>query len=81
VPNTNLPNPADYIALGRALRSLRRAAGLTQAQAAEQASIRSKFVSEVERGNRGLRWHTLLKLLGAYGADLRDLADAIDDVG
>jgi len=51
---------------------------MTQVQAAEQVGIRSKFVSEVERGNRGLRWHTLRGLLRAYGAGLRDLAAAIE---
>jgi transcriptional regulator with XRE-family HTH domain len=73
-----LPHAADYEALGRALRGLREAAGLTQVQAAERSGIRSKFVSEVERGNRGLRWHTLLALLSAYDCRLRDLADAIE---
>jgi transcriptional regulator with XRE-family HTH domain len=73
----SLPNPEDYIALGRALRKLRETAGLTQVQAGERVGIRSTFLSEVERGNRGLRWHTLLAILRAYGADLRDLADAL----
>ena len=81
MPSPKLPHAADYQALGRALRGLRQAAGLTQVQAAEPAGIRSKFVSEVERGNRGLRWHTLLALLHTYGCDLRDLADAIEAAG
>lgn len=72
------PHPADLATLGRALASLRKAAGLTQVQAGERVSIRPRFVSEVERGNRGMRWATLLKLLDAYSADLHDLADALD---
>jgi transcriptional regulator with XRE-family HTH domain len=79
MPSPKLPHAAEYEALGRALRGLRETAGLTQVQAAEQAGIRSKFVSEVERGNRGLRWHTLLALLRAYGCGLHGLADAIED--
>ncbi len=79
MPSPKLPHAADYQALGRALRGLRECAGLTQVQAAERAGIRSKFVSEVERGNRGLRWHTLLALLRAYDSDLRALAGAIDE--
>ena len=81
MPSPKLPHAADYEALGRALRRLREGAGLTQVQAAEQAGIRSKFVSEVERGNRGLRWHTLLALLRAYGSGLHELADTIDVEG
>lgn len=78
MPNPKLPHAHEYRALGNALRSLRETAGMTQVQAAEQVGIRSKFVSEVERGNRGLRWHTLRGLLRAYGAGLRDLAAAIE---
>jgi transcriptional regulator with XRE-family HTH domain len=76
--NPSLPSAAEYAALGRALRELRRSAGLTQVEAAEIVGIRSTFVSLIERGERGMRWHTLLAMLRAYGADLRDLADALD---
>jgi XRE family transcriptional regulator, fatty acid utilization regulator len=76
--NPSLPSAAEYAALGRALRDLRRGAGLTQAEAAELVGIRSTFVSLIERGQRGMRWHTLLAMLRAYDADLRDLADALD---
>jgi transcriptional regulator with XRE-family HTH domain len=72
-------DPDESRALGRALRALRKTAGMTQVEAAEAASVRSGFVSEVERGNRGLTWHTLRALLRAYGADLRDLADELGD--
>jgi transcriptional regulator with XRE-family HTH domain len=76
--NPSLPSAAEYAALGRALRELRRSAGLTQVEAAEIVGIRSTFVSLIERGERGMRWHTLLAMLRAYGADLRGLADALD---
>jgi transcriptional regulator with XRE-family HTH domain len=76
--NPRLPAAADYAALGRALRELRRDAGLTQIQAAESIGIRSTFVSLIERGQRGMRWHTLLAFLRAYGADLRKLAELLD---
>lgn len=77
--NPSLPSAAEYAALGRALKQLRRSAGLTQQQAAELIGIRSTFVSLIERGERGMRWHTLLAMLRAYGADLRALADALDN--
>jgi transcriptional regulator with XRE-family HTH domain len=76
--NQRLPNAATYVALGRALRELRRASGLTQVEAAERIGIRSEFVSSVERGVRGMRWHTLLLMLDAYGVGLRDLADTVE---
>ncbi len=76
--NPSLPSAADYAALGQALRELRRSARLTQVEAAEIIGIRSTFVSLIERGQRGMRWHTLLAFLEAYGADLHTLADAIE---
>jgi transcriptional regulator with XRE-family HTH domain len=60
------------------MRELRHRAELTQVEAAEAVDVRPGFVSEVERGNRGLRWHTILALLDAYDADLHDLADCIE---
>jgi transcriptional regulator with XRE-family HTH domain len=76
--NQRLASADEYAALGRALRQLRRTADLTQVQAAEMVGIRSTFVSLIERGERGMRWHTLLAFLRAYGADLHALADALD---
>ncbi len=72
-----LPHSDDLKTLGRALAELRKSAGVTQVQASEQVGIRSRFISEVECGNRGMRWPTLLKVLGVYGADLHNLADAL----
>jgi transcriptional regulator with XRE-family HTH domain len=74
-----LPAAEEYAALGRALRQLRREAGLTQVEAAEIVGIRSTFVSLIERGERGMRWHMLRAFLRAYGADLRALADELDE--
>ena len=73
-----LPNAAEYEALGCALRVLRRKAGLTQRQAAERVGIRSQFVSEVERGRRGMRWHTLTATVRAYGSTLKQLAEEVE---
>jgi transcriptional regulator with XRE-family HTH domain len=78
VTSPKLPNTAEYEALGRALRALRRKAGLTQRQAAERIGIRAQFVSEVERGRRGMRWHTLTATVRAYGATLKQLAEEIE---
>lgn len=69
---------AEYVALGRALRTLRRKAGLTQVQAGERIGLRPQFVSEVENGRRGMRWHTLTATVRAYGATLAELAAEIE---
>ena len=68
----------DYVILGKALRELRELAGLTQEGLAAKVGIGSTYVSQVEHAHRGVRWHTLLRLLDALGADLARLSKAID---
>ena len=75
---SKLPHADDYRRLGHALRLLRRRAGMTQREAASTVGIRSEFVSEVERGNRGLRWHMLVALVNAYRSSLAELAKEIE---
>ncbi len=65
--------PDDYGDLGRALRVLRRKAGLTQEQAGAAAGIGNKHLSAVEKNHRGISWPTLCRLLRAYGVTLTDL--------
>jgi transcriptional regulator with XRE-family HTH domain len=74
------PDDDAYVILGRALRALRDRAGLTQEELASRVDIGATYVSQVENGHRGVRWHTLLRFLRALDADLRQLADAIDHV-
>jgi transcriptional regulator with XRE-family HTH domain len=68
----------DYVILGHALRALRDQAALTQEQLADGANVGATYVSQVENGHRGVRWHTLLRFLDTLGADLHQLADALD---
>jgi transcriptional regulator with XRE-family HTH domain len=72
------PDDDAYLILGRALRELRARAGLTQEALASRVDVGATYVSQVENGHRGVRWHTLLRFLRALDANLRQLADAID---
>ncbi|MGA8365648.1 MAG: helix-turn-helix transcriptional regulator [Solirubrobacteraceae bacterium] len=73
------PDPLqDQLALGRALRGLRERAGITQEQLAARLAIDPTYVSQVERGRRGVRWHTVLRFLRALEATLGDLATEIE---
>jgi transcriptional regulator with XRE-family HTH domain len=81
VVNADLPSADDYAASGEALRALRERAGLTQKEAADAVGVRDTFVSQIENGHRGMRWHTLLAFLDAYDANLHALAEAIEEVG
>jgi transcriptional regulator with XRE-family HTH domain len=70
----------DQVVLGRALQALRDHAGVTQEEMADRLGIHSTYVSQVERGRRGVRWHTVLRFLDALGSNLHQLADAITKV-
>jgi transcriptional regulator with XRE-family HTH domain len=70
----------DHRILGRALRKLRDQAGLRQEELAARAGIGVTYVSQLENGHRGARWHTLRRLLRALGANLHQLADAVAEV-
>lgn len=63
--------------LGRAMRTLRDHAGLTQKALAERVGTSEAYVSNIEGGRRDARWSTIARMLHALGADLRDLADAV----
>jgi transcriptional regulator with XRE-family HTH domain len=73
-------NTDDPHVLGQAMRVLRDRAGITQKVLAERASTSEAYVSNIEGGRRDARWSTLIRLLRALGADLRQLADAIAEV-
>jgi transcriptional regulator with XRE-family HTH domain len=72
------PYAHEYVTLGRALRALRKRVGLTQVQAGEAIGVRGSFVSAIETGERGMRWHTLRAFLDAYNAKLSDLEREIE---
>jgi helix-turn-helix protein len=40
----------------------------------------ASLVGRIERGQRGIRWHTLQRFLRALDADLHQLADAMAEV-
>jgi transcriptional regulator with XRE-family HTH domain len=68
----------DAVALGRGLRRLREQRGLSQERLAELIGSNAASLSRIEAGSRDVLWSSITRLLDAMGADLHDLADAID---
>lgn len=68
----------DHETVGRALRALRQRAGLTQKALATKTGIDLTYISQVENGHRGVRWHTVMRLLRGIGVTVTDLAQEID---
>ncbi len=65
-------------ALGKALRELRQQAGVTQKELGSRASAPDTYISQVETGQRDIRWSTVTRLLIALDMTVADLAAAIE---
>lgn len=64
---------------GAFLRALREQRGLTLRQVEEQAQVSNAYLSQIERGERGVpRVRILKKLASAYGVSVTELIDAAD---
>lgn len=59
--------------LGRRLRELRQAVGLTQEAAAETSGVHAKHIQRVELGSANPTLATLVALADAYGVSLSEL--------
>jgi DNA-binding XRE family transcriptional regulator len=70
----------DQVVLGRALRQLRDQTGLRQDELGARLGIDATYISQVENGRRGVRWHTVARFLRALGANLHQLADTIAEI-
>jgi predicted transcriptional regulator len=65
-------------ALGRALRELRKQVGITQKELGSRASANDTYISQVETGQRDIRWSTVTRLLIALDLTVIDLAAAVE---
>jgi transcriptional regulator with XRE-family HTH domain len=72
-----LPEYRDHpelAAIGRAIREMRLAKGLSQEALADLAEIDRSYMGGIERGQHNVAMINLLKIAGALGATLRELA-------
>ncbi len=67
IPHVGVRSPAR---IGRALRSVRTNAGITQAELAERAKVSREVVSRIESGHHSPRADTLAALLSALDYDI-----------
>lgn len=52
----------DFYAIGNRLHTLRKRAGMTQAEIAEAAGISDRTYADIERGNVNMRVETILRI-------------------
>jgi transcriptional regulator with XRE-family HTH domain len=69
---------AELRIVGRTLRRLRDARGLTQKELATRGGVDDTSIFRIERGRSGLQWLTLRSLLRALDTNPHRLADAIE---
>lgn len=61
-------------ALGRAIRELRAARGMTQRQLAKAADTNETWISHIESGRTNPAWGTVARLASALGVSISELA-------
>jgi transcriptional regulator with XRE-family HTH domain len=58
--------------------ALRENSELTQEQLATRLGVDPTYVSQVERGRRGVRWYTVMRFLTALEVTQHQLTDALE---
>jgi transcriptional regulator with XRE-family HTH domain len=77
-PRRSKPRSPEHAALGEALRTLRREAGMSQEQLAEGAQTDLTQVGGIERGVRNPSYTTLLRLADALQTSVGELTTLAD---
>jgi transcriptional regulator with XRE-family HTH domain len=65
-------------ALGRTVRTLRLARGLTQERLAEGAGLHTTYISDIERGRRNVGIINVDRIASALHIDLAGLMQAVE---
>lgn len=68
------------LSIGKALRRLRKKAGLTQHELGELAGLDQSSISQIERGDFACRVDTLSRLAGALQCSVADIDERLRDV-
>jgi transcriptional regulator with XRE-family HTH domain len=68
------------IALGQAIRELRKEKGLTQEELAQQADLHESYISVIESGQRNPTWSTLRSISRGLGVPLFELIQRADEL-
>lgn len=63
----------EHVALGRAIRELRRRAGISQEDLGDRCDLHRTYVGGIERGERNPSFANLLKIADALGVSVVEL--------
>lgn len=62
-----------------ALEKIRRDKGITQAELAKTANVSQPYIHDLERGNRGAKRETLVRIAAALGCTVDDLQNDVSN--
>ncbi len=69
--------PRPNVLFGERVRSFRSRVGLTQEQLGRAAGLHRTYIGGVERGERNVSLHNILRLAGALRVDAADLVTGL----
>jgi transcriptional regulator with XRE-family HTH domain len=75
------PKSEELVRLGRAVRALRREAGISQEALAHAAGLHRNYVGGVERGERNISFTVLLKLARGMERRPAELVERFQSAG
>lgn len=64
--------------LGRAVKSIRVARGLTQEQVSAASGLHPTYISDIERGVRNPSWEAITRLADGIGTTTAEIAERYD---
>jgi len=62
-----------------AIEKIRREKGITQAELARAANVSQPFIHDLERGNRGAKQDTLIRIAAALDCTIDDLLNDVSN--
>jgi ribosome-binding protein aMBF1 (putative translation factor) len=68
------PRVVTQARLGRAIRAVRRAAGMTQEEVSAVSGLHPTYISDIERGVRNPGWEAITRLADGIGVSLVEIA-------
>lgn len=77
MPNASPKHALDpaLLALGTAIRALRRTRGISQEELAHRSDVDRSYMSSIERGMQNPGWMTVVQIAAGIGVSVAELAN------